>query len=269
MSGYSGSSGKDRWPSVKAAIKAGKSSTAHKRISNCVPKTLQWTSLFNQYRKDIPLAFMVVKAAFESCGKADALTKSGKDIGLFQLFPIHFERNGLTPTQGLDPANNTRIFVKVLDGRAASFEKSHGSWFPNGRDWSFWGIMWLTAGIGPGATRHLLNQVSQGPGAFNKIVSFVSSHPGWMEEYAQDAKWGVQSGRLVAFRVMVAWDVVGEIRKLEASGELEEYVTQPVPGVPRGGDLGRIFGITLAVLGSASSAALVGWTAYQGLRRKR
>lgn len=262
-----GSMGQDRWPSVQAAIQAGKSSNVESKIRKCLDNTLQWIPIFNAYRGDIPLAFMVAKAAFESCGRADAGKSKMTDIGLFQLFPKHLERNGFAPVAGLKPDVNTRVFVKILQGRAASFLESHGSWFPNGKDWSFWGIMWLTAAIGPGATRHLLAQVSQGAGAFNKVISFVNSHPGWMEQLEQDQKWGNQSGRLVAFRVMITWDVMRIIRQLDGSD-----VLQAPPGAPsagRGGGLGRKVGIGMAILSSAATASLTGYVVYKAIRRTR
>jgi hypothetical protein len=268
MMAFSGTMGSDRWPSVSQAIYAGKHSNVASKLTKCVPKTVEWVPMFEYHRGDIPLAWLVAKAAFESCGDPEAGQDRMTDIGLFQLFPVHLTNRGYTPADGLDPDVNTRIMTDLVMSRGESFESSHPSYFPSGRDWSYWGVAWLAAAIGPGATRHLLNQISSGGSSFSRLCSFVEHHPAWMEQPEQEDNWGNQSGRLVAFRVMVARDVMRRIQELEDSRELLGYVRPyyPSDGAEPGGiSMGRavrIIGIILGSAATASCAGLIGWLVY-------
>jgi hypothetical protein len=204
------------WSSVADAIENGKTASL-KRVDRGLPEMERYLDIIARHCRDIPIGILLVKGAFESRGNPTAVSKAG-EIGLFQLKPGHAKDFGFSRQDLKDPYNNTIAAVNLLQKRSESFQETHGSWFPQGRNWQFWGVQLLATMIGPGATRYLLNQIPSGQKSFSRLVKFVETHPEWMEKPEQNRKWGAQSGRLVAFRVMIARRLWKRAQELEETG---------------------------------------------------
>lgn len=209
------------WTSPAAAISDGKTAGIG-RVAAGLPAMLKYASALNTYRGDIPLAWLIVKGAWESKGVASTRSASGNDIGLFQIklnCAAGDTAQGFTCAQLLDPANNIKAFTNIIKSSSASFLRTHGLWFPERTaSWQFWGVMWLAAAIGPGATRHLLDAVGPGQNSFDRVLAFVEKNPAWLVASSQTSFWGSQSGSLIGFRTMLAKRIIDEAKRLESSG---------------------------------------------------
>lgn len=259
------------WASVQAAIDAGNKSDIYPRLDAGIANMRQYIPVLNKYRGYIPLSFLMVKGAWESKGTAHAQSASLKDVGLFQLLldKPKGSKMGYSFEQLKDPAINTRVYTDIVTGNADSFLKTHRAWFPEGTgDWQFWGIQWLSSGIGPHATRHLLDAVGSGGRAFDRVVSWVANHPEWMEAPAQltgfsgKSHWGVQSGELVAFRTMLAKRIMVYMRNLDRT---LPQVSQVTAAAAFGG-AGARWPVVLAAL---SLAGVIAGTAILYLEKRR
>jgi hypothetical protein len=211
---------------------------------------LRYVSVLNAYRGDVPLGFLIVKGAFESKGDPDAVASDGS-VGLFQLWPKQVVNCGAYNTEQLkSPANNTRAFVCLLGGKTRNYIKTHPVYFPGGKDWNYWNIQFVGTQIGPHAVRHLMEQVSPGGDTLSKIVAWIKANPSAMESSTHTSHWGSQSGKLVAFRVMMGKQFMDYARGLERSGELAPFAA---------GGVGVIL-----LLGAATAGGVWWWR-----RRKR
>ena len=184
---------------------------------------LRYVSVLNRYRGGIPLGFLIVKGAFESKGDPDAVASDGS-VGLFQLWPHQVVNcGGYTTAQLKSPANNTKAFVCLLEGKTRDYIKTHPSYFPGGKDWNYWDVQFVGTQVGPGATRHLMNQVSPGGNTLSKIVAWIKAHPREMEASEHTKYWGSQSGKLVAFRVMMGKQFMDYARGIEKTGDIAPF----------------------------------------------
>jgi hypothetical protein len=213
-----------KFASVSEAIQRGRVSDIYPRLDAGFANMHEFIPILNRYREGIPLVFLMLKGAWESKGNPQAQSASRRDVGLFQLLlsKPYGSKLGYSFEQLKDPDINTKVYTDIVRSNVDSFMKTHGGWFPEGvSDWQFWGIMWLSTGIGSHATRHLLNAIGPGARSFDRVVAWVTNHPQWMVAPAQltgfkgKSHWGVQSGALVAFRVIIGKRLVDYARNYE------------------------------------------------------
>lgn len=197
------------------------------RLDKGVPRTLKLLPLLARNARDVPLWFLVLKAAWESAGNPGAISASGKDVGLFQLIVKPGQTlQGYTYEQIKDPAINTQLFARRVNAWRQSLFQDHAAWFPEGPNSdSVWGILWLFGAIGSHATRYLMGVIGPGPDTFNRIVDFALTMPNWFAGGDQRQHWGAQSPELVVFRILISARVMqyGEavkVRVRELTGTL-------------------------------------------------
>lgn len=202
-----------RWPSVEAATEAGKVSELTRVVAG-IPIMLGFADVIRKACPSMPLGLLIVKGAFES--KGNPVTKSKVDskgrqaVGLFQLF---IGVQGLSAEELQNPEVNARAFCRLVRDRASKLLKTHGKYFPAGKDYQFWSVVLLTTMIGPGATRRILNALPAGGQTFDRLARFVETHPDWLRENS-DA-FGIQGSKLVAFRTMVTRQMVGMAKVID------------------------------------------------------
>jgi len=192
-----------RWPSVEAAIEAGKTSTLS-RVKAGIPLMQRYQDILQEYREDFPFGLLVVKGAFESKGNAtvkSAVDSRGRQaVGLFQLFT---GVQGLSASELQNPTLNTQAFIRLVQERASDLEKTHAPYFARGRDYQFWCTVLWTTMIGPGAVRAILDRTRPTSAPFDNAIAWIKANPREMEKDALESRFGVQGGRLTAFRSVV------------------------------------------------------------------
>jgi hypothetical protein len=216
---------------------------------------------------DIPVEFLLVKGALESKGNPTTVSAIG-EVGLFQVPDEAATVAGYTDDEMKIPEINTKVFTDLIRERAQSLLAEYGDWFPEGTGWSFWGVQFLMAGIGPHATKHLLDMIGPGGESFWRIVMWVESNPMLMEQPEHNEHWGKQSGRLVAFRVMVAEGAVDVMREIEATGMVEGIALRPVPPQAKGG-AGTVALVALGILGGGAVIGGIAWVVKRRRRRRK
>jgi hypothetical protein len=194
-----------RWADTKEAIEAGRTSDLT-RVKRGIPIMLKYSDLLERERHAVPFGLLIVKGAFESKGNPSAKSavdeKGRQAIGLFQLYT---GVQGYSTSQLMNPTTNTRAFVYLMEDRARKLHQTHGSYFKAGQDYEFWCMVLLTSMIGPGATRALMESAGAGEGMFTRVVNWTRNHPVGL--YALEDSFGVQGAELVAFRVMVTYQM--------------------------------------------------------------
>lgn len=234
------------------------------RLDKGIPRTLQLLPLLRANSQGVPVWFLVLKAAWESAGNVDAISASGKDVGLFQLIIKPGETlKGYTYEQVKDPAINTRIFASRVNAWRDRLFANRRGWFPEGRDsTSVWGIIWLFGAIGSHATRYLMDVIGPGANTFGRIVDFAATMPNWFSGGDQKTHWGVQPPELVVFRILISERVMQRGASLRA--RLGDVSGVPGTLLAKAGS-GVVPVVGLLCLGVA--AGIVGYYSYRDRQR--